>query len=101
MRFFYSRGEERILRAKRKKMLQNGLKRNASFLSVLVICGNNLVLRQWPKIRLTAGDGPKLLEQLDVGLRLDGGSDVRFAAGGVQQGVVVEQAGLVGSLHRR
>lgn len=53
------------------------------------------------KIHLTAGDSPKLLEQLDVGVRLDSGGDVRFAAGGVQQGVVVEQAGLVGSLHCR
>lgn len=49
---------------------------------------------------LTGGNSSKFLEQLDVGLGLDGGGDEGFAAGGVQQGVVVEQAGLVAALHR-
>lgn len=35
-----------------------------------------------------------------MGLGLDGGGDEGLAAGGVQQGVVVEQAGLVAALHR-
>lgn len=35
-----------------------------------------------------------------MGLGLDGGGDEGFTAGGVQQGVVVEQAGLVTALHR-
>lgn len=49
---------------------------------------------------LTSSDGSKLLEQLDVGLWLDGGGDEGFTACCVQQGVVVEQAGVVTALHR-
>lgn len=50
-------------------------------------------------VRLTVGNGSKLLEQLDMGAWLDGGGDVWLAARRVQQGVIVEQAAQVGSFH--
>lgn len=50
---------------------------------------------------LTASDSSQLLQQFDVGVRLDDGGDVRLAACSVQQGVVVEPTAHVGSLHRR
>lgn len=51
------------------------------------------------RVHLTAGDSSKLLEQFDMGVRLDDGGDIRLAARSVQQGVVVEQTGHVGPLH--
>lgn len=62
-------------------------------------CKCKLAIYACLKKKLTAGDSFKLLQQLDVGVGLDGGVDVRLAAGGVQQGVVVEQAAVVGALH--
>ena len=52
------------------------------------------------KSYLTIGDSSKLLKQFHVGLWLNGGGDVRLTACCFQQGIVVEQAVLVGSLHR-
>lgn len=48
---------------------------------------------------LTVGDSSQFFKQLDMRLRFDGCGDVRLTPCSLQQGVVVEQAAVVGPLH--